>query len=109
LVPANQSTVNGSESGIFCHYDEDDYSYDQHWLPVRMLMMHAPFGGVGYILLGCWIVVALLEAVNPRRFFKFLSFGRVLLPAKLVGAFRVLGVLKALGSVYLIVRYATGD
>jgi hypothetical protein len=69
-----------------------------------MLMMHAPFGVVGYILLGCWIVVGLLLALNPQRFFAVLSLGRVLLPEKLVGAFRVLGVLNAVGSMYLIVR-----
>jgi hypothetical protein len=71
-------------------------------------MMHTPFCVVGYILLGCWIAVALLVAVNPQRFFRSLSFGRVLLPAKLVGTFRILGILNALGCVYLIVRYATG-
>jgi hypothetical protein len=72
-----------------------------------MLMMHAPFGVIGYILLGCWIAVAVLVAVNPQRFFGSLSFGRVSPPAKLVGIFRALGILNALGSVYLIVRYAT--
>jgi hypothetical protein len=55
-------------------------------------MMHAPFGIVGYILLGCWIAVALLVTVNPPGFFGFLSFGRVSLPTKLVSTFRVLGV-----------------
>ena len=59
-------------------------------------MMHA-YGAVGHILLGCWIVVGLLVAINPQRFFSFLSLGRVLLPAKLVGAFRILGVLNAVG------------
>lgn len=67
-------------------------------------MMHARFGSVGYILLGWWIVVGLLLAINPQRFFSVLSLGRLLLPEKLVGAFRVLGVLNTVGSVYLIVR-----
>jgi hypothetical protein len=70
--------------------------------------MHAPFGIVGYILLGGWMAVALFVTVNPQRVFGFLSFGRVSLPAKLVSTFRVLGVLNAVGSAYLIVRYATG-
>jgi hypothetical protein len=67
-------------------------------------MMQAPFGNVGYILLGCWILVGLLLAINPQRFFSVLSLGRVLLPGKLVSTFRVLGVLNAVGSVYLMVR-----
>ncbi len=67
-------------------------------------MVHAQFGIVGYILLGCWIVVGLLLAINPQRFFSVLSIGRVLVPAKLVGTFRVLGVLNAVGSVYLMLR-----
>jgi hypothetical protein len=67
-------------------------------------MTHTQFGTVGYVLPGCWIVVGLLLAINPRRFFSVLSIGRVLLPAKFVGAFRVLGVLNAVGSAYLIVR-----
>jgi hypothetical protein len=69
-----------------------------------MFMMQAQFGVVGYVLLGCWIVVGLLLAINPQRFFSVLSIGKVLLPAKLVSAFRVLGVLNAVGSVYLMVR-----
>lgn len=71
-------------------------------------MMNAQFGIVGYLLFGWWILAALLLTVNPRRFFGFLSFGRVSLPAKLVGIFRVLGVLNAVGSLYLIVHYSTG-
>ena len=67
-------------------------------------MMHSPFGIVGYILLGCWIVVGLLLAINPQRFFSVLSLGRILLPEKLAGTFRVLGVLNTVGSVYLMVR-----
>jgi hypothetical protein len=66
--------------------------------------MHTPFGTVGYILLGCWILVGVLLAINPQRFFSVLSLGRVLLLAKLAGAFRILGVLNAVGSVYLMVR-----
>ena len=64
------------------------------------------FGAVGYFLCGCWIVVSLLLAINPQRFFSALSFGRrrVLLPGKLVSAFRILGVLNAVGCVYLMVR-----
>jgi hypothetical protein len=69
-----------------------------------MFMTHTQFGIAGYVLLGCWIVVGLLLAVNPQRFFSVLSIGRVLLPAKFVGAFRILGVLNAVGSVYLMVR-----
>ncbi len=66
--------------------------------------MHTQFGAVGYILLVCWIVVGALLAIDPQRFFSALSLGRVFLPARLVGAFRILGVLNAMGSVYLIVR-----
>jgi hypothetical protein len=67
-------------------------------------MFHTTFGTAGHILLGCWIVVGLLVAINPQRFFSVLSLGRVLLPAKLLGAFRVLGVLNAVYSLYLVVR-----
>jgi hypothetical protein len=70
--------------------------------------MHAPFGTVGFILLGTWVVLALLVTTDPRRFFALLSFGRVSLPERLVGTFRVLGVLNAVCSVYLILRYASG-
>ncbi len=71
-------------------------------------MMHTPFGTIGIILLSCWAAVALVVTVDPQRFFALLSFGRVSLPERLVSAFRALGVLNAIGSVYLIVRYATG-
>jgi len=70
--------------------------------------MHSPFGVVGYILLGCWIVVAVLVILSPQRFFGALSLGRISLPVRLVSFFRVLGALNAVGSVYLIIRYATG-
>jgi hypothetical protein len=59
---------------------------------------------VGYVLLVCWAVVGLLLAMSPQRFFSVLSVGRVLLPARFVSAFRVLGVLNAMGCVYLMVR-----
>jgi hypothetical protein len=32
-------------------------------------MTHTQFGTVGYVLLGCWIVVGLLLAINPQRAF----------------------------------------
>ncbi len=67
-------------------------------------MIYTTFGSAGYILLGCWIVAGLLVAINPQRFFSILSLGRLVLPAKLVGTFRVLGVLNAVGSAYLMVR-----
>ncbi len=73
-----------------------------------MLMMRAPFGVAGYVLLVCWIVVAVLLIASPQRFFGALSFGRVMLPLRLVAFFRILGALNAAGSVYFIVRYATG-
>jgi uncharacterized membrane protein len=73
-----------------------------------MLMTDAPFGVAGYVLLGCWIVAAVLVIIDPKRFFRALSFGRVSLPSRFVGIFRVLGLLNVVGSVYLIVRYATG-
>jgi len=71
-------------------------------------MMRAPFGLTGYAVLGCWIIIAVLEIANPQRFFRVLSLGRVTLPVRLVLLFRALGVLNAVGSVYLIVRYTMG-
>lgn len=103
MVSANQPAFHGSERWGFCYYDEDDYSYDEGRLLI-MFTMRMQFGTVGCVLLSFWIIVGLLLAINPQRFFSVLSLGRVLLPAKLVGAFRVLGVLNAAGSVYLMVR-----
>jgi hypothetical protein len=68
--------------------------------------MHPPFGTPGFVLLGCWVVLAVLVARDPGWFFSTLSFGRVSLPVKLVSVFRVLGILNAIGSVYLIAHYA---
>lgn len=67
-------------------------------------MVHMQFGAFGNVLLCCWVLVGSLVAINPLRFFSVLSLGRVLLPAKLVNTFRVLGVLNAVGSMYLMFR-----
>jgi hypothetical protein len=72
-----------------------------------VLQAGPPFGVVGYLLLGCWVLLALLAAVEPRRFFGLLSVGRVSLPERLVSTFRVLAALNAVASVYLIIRFAT--
>jgi hypothetical protein len=67
-------------------------------------MIQGQFGVIGYVLLLCWAVVGLLLAMSPQRFISVLSIGRVLLPTRFVSAFRVLGVLNAVGCVYLMVR-----
>ena len=62
------------------------------------------FGLPGLVLLSGWILLAIFVTVDPKRVFSMLSLGRVFLPNRLVGVFRVLGVVNAIGSVYLITR-----
>jgi hypothetical protein len=68
-----------------------------------------PFGTLGYVAYACMVVVALVLIINPHRLFWLLSAGRISLPARLHGFFRVLGVVNLIGSIYQIVRYATGE
>jgi hypothetical protein len=69
------------------------------------------FDVLRYVVFGCAILIGISLAVNPQRFFWLLSYGRkqTPVPAKLVLPFRVLGVFNALGSIYLIIRWATGE
>jgi len=69
-------------------------------------MGREPFGMVGFMLAGLWLVVSLLVTANPQRFFLVLGLGRVALPSKLVGPFRVLGIGNAVGLIYLIIHFA---
>ena len=72
-------------------------------------MATARFGAMGLVLSGLWVAVALLVTADPGRFFWMLSFGRVALPTSLIRPFRVLGILNAIGSLYLLAHLAFGS
>jgi hypothetical protein len=61
---------------------------------------------VGTVLLGGWTVVALLMVANPIKFIWILGFGRrPPLSERLVAFFRVLGVINAVGSAYILLTH----
>jgi len=68
--------------------------------------MSREVGVIATALLGAWLVLALLVVSDPRRFFRILGLGRTPpLPERLVPYFRVLGLINAVGSAYILLTH----